>query len=148
VKRRYIWWTGWALYAASFVMVAAPGFFGFVFAYWALTIPWRADTLGIFYNATPQRLAILVAGWMNPLFLAAAITEFHGRHKTVSAVLRILVVAMIPCCGVVSQYDGFHFREGFYAWILGMLLVLFSDNLASIRAQRPIHHPFNPPRSN
>ncbi len=46
------------------------------------------------------------------------------------AVLRIVVILMIPFCWVVFHYESLHPREGHFVWIIGMLLVLFSPELA------------------
>jgi len=146
VNRRYISWVGWVFYAASFAMIAGNGIFGFAFADWALTIPW-AGIGGIFYDGTFQRLAMLIAGWINPVFLTAVATKLRGRHNGWFAALRIAVVVMIPSCWVVARHIGFFFREGFYAWVLGMLLVLFSDNIAAIRIRQPLHETPNLPQS-
>ncbi|MGH9688827.1 MAG: hypothetical protein ACRD5K_17230 [Candidatus Acidiferrales bacterium] len=150
MKRRHILWLGWLLYAASFVMVAGGGAFGFAFADWALTIPWGGNPFNIFYTGTFQHLAILIAGWINPVFLIAAAIEFRGRNRRAFAILRTVVILMIPSCLVVSHVEGFYFREGFYAWILGMLLVMFSKNLRGIREKMTASPAKNPglPQSN
>jgi hypothetical protein len=45
---------------------------------------------------------------------------------------------MAPFCWVVFHYENLYPREGYFLWILGMLLALFSPNLAIRRNQRGI----------
>ncbi len=117
-------------------MVAGNGVPGFAFADWALTVPWGDNPLQLFYRTMPQHAALFVAGWINLVFLLAVGTKLLWGHKRGFKMLRIVLILMIPSCFLVSHYQGFYFREGFYAWVLGMMVVLFSDDLAYLQPKQ------------
>jgi hypothetical protein len=60
----------------------------------------------------------LISGLINPVFLVAAITR--------SAVLRIVLLCMVPFCWIMFLDERLYPREGHLLWISGMVLVLFS----------------------
>jgi len=43
-----------------------------------------------------------------------------------------MVVVMIPFSCVVFHYEHFYPREGYFLWVLGMLLALFADELVQL----------------
>ena len=101
-------------------------------AFYSLLLPWGPNSFGqgIFEGKLFQYFPLLISGWINPLFLIAAVLGFLGRHERSFAALRIVVVLMIPFCWVVFYYEDLYAREGHFVWILGMLLVLFSREIA------------------
>jgi hypothetical protein len=136
-----LFWTGLALYAASFFLVAVSSdhFFGDVnvpgyeCAWATLAYPFGTakallhpsiDTLEAYFS-------VLIAGLINPVFLVAAFTR--------SAVLRIVLLCMVPFCWLVFLQNRLYPREGHLLWIVGMPLVLFS--LQSRARQRRVANP-------
>jgi hypothetical protein len=82
-------------------------------------------------------LAMLASGSINVSFAIAVILRVSRRHPRAVAVSRLLVLLMIPCSWVVMYNEAARPREGHVLWIIGMLLVLFSEELS--RLLRPRH---------
>jgi hypothetical protein len=77
-----------------------------------------------------EYLSFLISGWTNIIFLGVLSFSFAERTRRTFAVLRIIVVLMIPFSWVVFDYEELYPREGYFVWIIGMLLALFSRELA------------------
>ena len=92
-----------------------------------LSGPWEPDAHS---QGRLSFLSLLISGWINPVFLITAIFVLFSRLQAVTAVLRFVVVLMMPFCWVVFHYEGVYPREGHFVWVFGMLLVLFSRELA------------------
>jgi hypothetical protein len=123
-----------SLYAVSFFLVAVRdsslGFTltGYECANAALSASWDG---GSAFNGHLDFLATLISGWINPAFLITVVFGlFGGRHRRLAAVLRIVVLLMVPFCWVVFYKGLLYPREGHFVWIIGMLLVLFSRELS------------------
>ncbi len=133
MKRRHILWIGLLLYVVSFFLVAIVHSFtgiavrGYSCATSALFSPWEPDAT---FDGRFDFLSTLISGWINPVFLITAIFVFLGRPHRLIAVMRVLVVVMVPFCWVVFHYEGVYPREGHFGWIVGMLLALFSRELS------------------
>jgi len=117
------------LYVVSFFLVAIkvnfPGFTmrGYECANDELLAPWDANTT---FDGRFDFLSTLISGWINPVFLITAIFVSLDRPRRLIAVMRIVLILMIPFCWIVFHYEGVYPREGHFIWILGMSLVLFS----------------------
>jgi hypothetical protein len=126
-------WIGLLLYVASFFLVTVVHSFtgitlrGYLCANSALFSPWEPDAT---FDGRFDFLSTLISGWINPVFLITAIFVFLGRPQRLIAAMRVLVVVMIPFCWVVFHYEGVYPREGHFVWIVGMLVTLFSRELA------------------
>ncbi|MGC2419987.1 MAG: hypothetical protein WA434_19755 [Candidatus Acidiferrales bacterium] len=83
----------------------------------------------LFKGGFVEHLSLFMSGCVNPVFLVAAALGFSGGHQRSMAVLRIVVILMIPFCWIVFHYESMYPREGHFVWIIGMLLVLFSREL-------------------
>jgi hypothetical protein len=133
VKRNKVLWIGLSLYVVSFFLIAVKGYFvtigmhGFDCALNTLIGPWERDAT---FDGHSNFLAYLISGWINPVFLITAVLISLGRLHRVMTVLRIAVLLMIPFCWVVFHYEMVYPREGHFVWIIGMLLVLFSGEIA------------------
>jgi hypothetical protein len=133
VRRRHVLWIGLSLYGLSFFLVAVKdSSFGITMRGYECALntffgPWEPDahSYGRF-----SFLSLLISGWINPVFLITAIFVWFSRLQPVITVLRIVVVLMIPFCWVVFHYEGVYPREGHFVWVIGMLLVLFSGEIA------------------
>jgi hypothetical protein len=73
----------------------------------------------------------VVVGWINPIFWLTAYLRTTGRFHILINVLRIVLVGMMPLCFFVFQRNRLHPREGYFVWIIGMLMVLFSSQEAA-----------------
>jgi hypothetical protein len=73
-------------------------------------------------------LSILIAGLINPIFLGYTTTiAFLKRKPRIVRVLKFVLLSMIPFCWVVFHFLEIYPREGHVLWVIGMLLVLFSN---------------------
>ena len=133
-RQRIIFFTGLALYAISFLLLAVsfasifiPPLRGWECAEAALLLPWDSNPLskGVFAWA-----ALLLSGLINPAFLLAAILIWRQRARHVVLTLAVAILVMIPFCWIVFRNENLHPREGYFLWILGMILVLFSGFLS------------------
>ncbi len=137
-------WTGVALYVLSFFLYAvgsqppeAPAR-GWLCAVEAFVLPLYYILGGLFTGEGPfvQRpvgwVAALVTGWINPLFLVTLACLVRDRRDLVGS-LRIALLLMILCCGVVFYAFELQPLEGFLFWVLGMVLVVSSPELSSLR---------------
>jgi len=81
---------------------------------------------------------LVVSGLINPVFIVTAFLEPSGVYARRVPVLRIMVVIMIPFCWIffaTSRFDVYP-RGGHFLWIIGMLIVLFSGQLAGITTHK------------
>ena len=138
-----IFWTGILLYAVSFFLFAVglplpqgspyPGFFC---AYFAFVFSFQSTHLGPpFHGRLLPFVALVVSGWINPVFLLSAFLDLTGQYQRTVNVLRIVVLSMIPFCWVFLYSFHLYPREGHFLWILGMLMALFSARLSQIGNQ-------------
>jgi hypothetical protein len=130
------------IYAASFFLAAVgertpgsrpiPGHFC---AYFSLIAPLQSTSLhheSVFDGRPFEYFSLVVAGWINPVFLISVILSLREGSRGFSRILRIVVSLTIPFCWIVFGYQDFYPREGHFVWIIGMLLVLFSDPYQSV----------------
>lgn len=110
---------------------------GFLCAFYAFALPLELGTKALFHNvpmpidAIPY-LSLLIAGWINPVFVAAAFLSLTRIHKKLVAVLKSAVLIMILFTLLFfATFKMFYPREGYFIWLAGMLLVLFSDRIAN-----------------
>jgi hypothetical protein len=139
-----LFWLGMLVYVVSFFLpaVAWPGsspppIVGFVAAFISLSHPLE-EAIQFFQGVPPlfaplEDAALLISGCINPFFLLTAfLILIDGRGRALS-ICKILLLLMIPFCWLFFTLRHFYPREGHFLWVLGMLLVLFSGELASIR---------------
>jgi hypothetical protein len=144
-----VFWTGLAIYIVSFFLLATGGSSspgdarlpGFFCALYALVLPWYHNPLGhqgIFEGEYLEYFSLLIGGWINPIFLITAFFDLTDLHPRAAAIMRILVIVMIPFCWVFFYYgrDLYHPREGHFVWVFGMLMTLFSRELAGSGNQK------------
>ena len=141
VKRSHILCIGLLLYVVSFFLPALAGRVvtsdyapGWACAFYSVTLSWGDLPFprgGYFGDKVFEWVSLLISSWINLMFLAALAFTWKGKPSRVASVLRIIVVAMIPFCWVVFVYEESYPREGHFVWIAGMLLVLFSKELAA-----------------
>lgn len=146
---RIFWW-GILIYGVSFFLIAVQflgmGFwspwFGFLAAFYSVSLPWENNGWivthwGPFHNYF-QWAALVISGWINPVFIVTAFLDLSGQYARTVAVLRIVLLAMIPFCWVFFAFAFMIPREGHFAWVAGMLMALFSKEIDGRRARRDV----------
>jgi hypothetical protein len=137
-------WTGVALYTLSFFLYAvgshppeAPqrgwqcAVEAFVLPLYYIFLGGLSTGQGPFVQHPVGLVAALVTGYINPLFLVTLMYLVRGRRDTVGS-LRIVLLLMILCCGVVFYAFQLYPREGFLLWVLGMVLVVSSPGVSRL----------------
>jgi hypothetical protein len=150
-KLKIFWW-GMFIYAVSFCLVAlgetksSPGndpLPGFACAFMALILPFmHAQDALLHHIPFPfpawVYIYILICGWVNPVFIVAAVLYLIGGHSRAVAILRIVVLLMIPVTWIFAfYYLRTYPREGYFLWIIGMVMVLFSEEIARSFSSEP-----------
>ena len=136
---------GLLLYAVSFVLAAIVGT-NPARGYWCAlySLDFAVDDIKhriagrspyLTYNLF-ESFSLLVSALINVFFLFYVLISRFGREHWIASALRLSVPLMIPFCWVVLYYENLHPREGHFLWILGMLLVLFPDKIASMSSAR------------
>jgi len=114
---RTVFWFGLLIYAASFCLVAliimSPAgnqpLFGFACAFMAFTIPLTETKLALI-NHVPFTfppwvlLCIFISGWTNLIFLVTVALDLFQLHPRAVAVLRVVVLSMIPFNWIAAFY--------------------------------------------
>ncbi len=140
LKRNLFMLIGLALYAASFALpaissssAAGGAVRGYLCAWITLTVPWGHDGMNVFHDKPFVYIAILVSGLTNIVFLITTALMLMNRREKLAAIFRVLLLLMLPCSWFILYELKFVAREGHYMWILGMLLVVFSNELTGFR---------------
>lgn len=123
--------------------VAAPsdkGIPGFLCAYMTIVLPWTSDGLRMLRHEPVDYFAILLSGWINPVFLIAFVLLLINPGNRVAGILRIVLIFMFAACWIVFYYEHLHPRAGYFIWTAAMLLVLFAGKLfPRSRAPQAVH---------
>jgi hypothetical protein len=144
-----IFWSGLFVYFFSFLLLATrsspPGdgrMPGFLCAFFAFVEPLNEAKLALFHNV-PFSLhpvpyfSLLIAGWINPVFLVTAFLMLTDTHQRLVVILRVAVILMIPFSWLFfATFQLSYPREGHFVWVISMLLVLFSERLARAHFNR------------
>jgi hypothetical protein len=147
-------WLGAALYTLSFFLYAVgafptmivtkapdpsgPGpFRGWSCAYMTLVLPvvWHPLRPGgyfpIFQELPWLWGAMLISGWINPLVMVTLYYLTRDRLRIVG-ILRVVLILMIPCCVIVFTVFQVRPLAGFFLWIGGMVIMLWSRELVRL----------------
>ncbi|HEV2963595.1 MAG TPA: hypothetical protein VG649_17340 [Candidatus Angelobacter sp.] len=131
---RWLFWSGLLIYLVAFILPAisapdSPPLQGYRCALFVTIMqPWNHENQALLHDQPLRYIPMVMTGWINPLFLVTTILILL-RKATAVAILRIIVLLLIPFCWVVFHYENVRPREGHFLWVLGMLLVLFSAKL-------------------
>jgi hypothetical protein len=129
---------GIGAYLVSFLLVAiSPGTRGLVCAILALLGPFIAPDApsgaAQFFDGNPfGYVALSVSGFINIAFPLAMFLKFE-RYDLSFAAARIAVLVTIPFSWMVFVLLPVFPREGHVLWVSGMLLALFSEEIAARR---------------
>ncbi len=145
---------GLVLFVASFFLVAVreagatqgeAGIRGYTCAYVALLAPWGSDGLRLLRQGPVDYFAILFSGWINPVFLIAAVAVLIRPQGRFAGVLRMVLLVMFVAPWIVFYKEHLHPREGYFLWTAAMLLVLFSSKIGAGRAEKAVDNRSNLP---
>lgn len=144
-RQRTIFWIGLLIYGASFLLVAVAGpavpsgpARGYHSAFLPLLVP-LAEVQAILRSArsdlgAAEFFSLLITGLINPVFVFTTILMLRKPDQRPVSILRAIVLLMIPFSWAVFHYEDLYPREGYFLWIIGMLLVLFSNKVATIHS--------------
>ena len=135
-----MFWVGMVFYVVSFALVAEAArwpshgsFRGYQPAIYSLLFTLTQNPLRdpwLFQDQNFLYVSLLISSLINPLFLVILTLAARGYQQT-TAILRIILLLMIPFCWVVFHWESSYPREGHFLWVLGMVLALFSGFLQS-----------------
>lgn len=126
---------GLALFSAAFYLPAVKevsasatdkGIVGYKCALLALELPWGKDGFKILHDTPGMYFSILISGWINPAFLIVLVLVLIKPGSRVFWALRVVVLLMFIACWVVFSQVHLHPQMGYYLWMAGILLALFS----------------------
>lgn len=139
---RWIRWiallAGILMFAVSFILPAvsqsgsSSGIPGIVCATNTLRVPWTKDGTSLLHQAPVQFFSILLSGWINPLFLVSLLLILIKPRWIVVSLLRYAVTLMFIACWVVFHQLHLYPRQGYFLWMLGILLALYSNLFARV----------------
>src|ERR1051326_3968344 len=130
--KRYTWWmwSGLAIYTTSFfipaIQVSGSGLPGWFSAEFALQ-QWAQKDLA--FKPNPISVAVALSGLINLLFVITVVLALVRKCLLLTRILRVIQLSLMtfPWIVFIALYpQRVYPREGFLAWTLGMLLMLFS----------------------
>lgn len=102
------------------------------------------------WNSMPDLgpyICVLLSGWVNPSFVLAVLFAQMDILPQLGRWLRFLTLSLIPFTALALYRFPMLPREGYFLWVIGILLVLFSNrfvqdqsvNSIGPASQRRIH---------
>jgi hypothetical protein len=141
-KHNKLLWIGLFLYTVSFflpaIQMAGKGLPGWFSAETVLRI-WGSKDL--FAKPSIVGWSLLMSGLINPFFLVTMILIVRKKHAKLARILRLiqLVMLVFPWIVFYAWYpQNIYLREGYVAWLAGILLMLFATPLSGQREKREI----------
>jgi hypothetical protein len=123
------------LFVASFFVTAvgggiAPSILGYECASMTLFAPWGPDGLRSLREEPLLYIALLLSGWINPVFLITMVLLRKKSTTNAGGKLRIVLLLMLPVCWIVFSKE--HARPGFgyFFWTAAMVLALYSTSFS------------------
>lgn len=129
---RLLFWSGFLLYVVAFFLPAvyetgsAP-LHGYYCALVTLVQVWTREGGALLHEEPLNYVSLVISGWINPLFLISVILIPIRKAQRALGILRIIILLMLPICWIVFHNVKVRPREGYFLWVIGMLLVLFSN---------------------
>lgn len=129
---------GIALFAISFKLpaireVAKAGtpasgsFTGYECAVLALIQPWGKEGLTLLRSDPVNYFSVLLSGWINPVFVIAVLVLLIRPAARVNWAFRVALPLMLMLCWVVFYKIHYSASVGYWVWMAGILLAMFSD---------------------
>jgi hypothetical protein len=87
--------------------------------------------VGVYKDNPLLLVATMFSGLINPLFLITLVQVIRDRQRSVGY-LRIVLALMVVGSAIVIDAHSYVPREGFVLWIVGMVLVAWSADLARL----------------
>ena len=115
---------------------------GFLCAFFAFVYPLEEARLVLFNHVPPTlsaipSLALIVSGWINPVFVVTMLLDLGEQHeRTVSILKMVLVVMMLFTVVFFVTYPLSYPREGYFLWLVAMLLALFAESFSGPTTDR------------
>src|SRR5262249_568064 len=78
---------------------------GFLCAYVTIVLPWTSDGLRMLRHEPVDYFAILLSGWINPVFLFTFLLLLINPRNRVAGTLRIVLLCMFAACWIVFYYE-------------------------------------------
>jgi hypothetical protein len=104
---------------------------GYWCAYFTLVSPWGADGLKELSSAPVEYFAILLSGWINPLFLITMLISRRERTRKLSRILRTVVICLFPACWVVFAMEHVSPYIAYFIWKAAMVAALYSGSFSA-----------------
>jgi len=104
---------------------------GYQCARYTLTSPWTADGLKELSSAPVEYFAILLSGWINPLFLITMLLSRWQNTAKLTRVLRLVVICLFPACWVVFAMEHVYPSIAYFIWKAAMVMALYSGSFAA-----------------
>jgi hypothetical protein len=104
---------------------------GYWCAYATLVSPWTADGLKDLHTAPVEYFAVLLSGWINPLFLISMLLSRREKTRRLSRILRAIVLCLLPACWVVFATERVYPFVAYFIWTAAMITALFSGSFSS-----------------
>lgn len=128
---------GLCLFAFSFTLpaireIAKPGatpnkMVGYDCAVTALLVPWGKDGFTIMRSDPLTYFSILFSGWITPVFVLSIVVALVRPDWRINSLFRIAVTLMFIFCWIVFSKIHFQAYEGYWVWMAGVLLALWSQ---------------------
>ncbi|MGE5324499.1 MAG: hypothetical protein ACM3SW_16655 [Actinomycetota bacterium] len=125
---------GISMFAVSFMLPAVsqastPGIPGYQCAFLSLVVTW--EQAGALIRQAPlQYFSVLISGWINPVFLVSLLLILIKPRWHTAIVLRYVVTVMFVFCGIAFYRIHLYPRQGYFLWMFGILLALYSNKLS------------------
>ena len=121
------------VFAVSFLLPAVymsgvhPTFEGYWCAYVTIVGPWTKVNLEDISAEPIQYFSILLSGLINPLFLASIFLLHRERTKRIGRIMRLALLCLLPVCWIVFLENHLYPHVGYFLWVGGMILALYSS---------------------
>ena len=110
---------------------------GYWCAYVTLVFPWNSDGLKELSSAPVEYFAVLLSGWINPLFLISTFLSRREKTRKLSRTLRTVVLCLLPACWVVFATEHVYPFIAYFIWTAAMITALFSGSFAATNNLQP-----------
>src|ERR1051326_6851066 len=104
---------------------------GYWCAYVTLVFPWGSDGLKELSSAPVEYFAILLSGWINPLFLISMLLLRRKNGGKFTRTLRIVIICLFPACWVVFATEHVSPSIAYFIWKAAMVTALFSGSFSA-----------------